>query len=334
MTTEQHRILYNIGRRLSCGNSGNLHLCPSESNYKYFVYWSEACKRKDIKFGSTFDKKKIQLKRQTGIERVFLEEDVPICKRYAVGRRVEMVLTDSCGKTEYDSLVKELNPLLIQYIRDVAIEETLVLKENIDGWKMPMIDFTDVFNERVLLAHFRSLIYCFIEEVSLGNQGTDIIKRLTNLLENWEQIYNEKNDILGQIEYCMSSMIVGIEDMSEVPDDLRYLFGVFKEDFRRKRNAEDNLLFLLSEEYSRECFQECVTVLDAFLRAYAKNEVDALQYYLEKYKNEDLQIDKIRKLSKIDLQSSKAKQANLRLIREYLADKVKYNTGALFECIA
>ncbi len=88
------------------------------------------------------------------------------------------------------------------------------------------------------------------------------------------------------------------------------------------------------EEYSREGYQECVTILDALLRVYAKRDAGTLQQCLGKYKNENLQINKIRKLSKIDLQSSKAEKANIKLIREYLADKIKYSTGVLFECIA
>lgn len=334
MTTEQHKILYNMGMRLSCNNTGNLHLCPNVNNYEYFVYWSEVSKRKGIKFGSTVDKKGIQLKRQTGKENIFLGENIPICNRYTVEKRVEMVLPYFCKKEECDSLVEEFDFHLIQYIRDVAIEKTLVLKENMDGWEMPMIDFTDVFDERALLTHFRSLIYCFIEEVALGNQGADILDRITRLLQNWGKIYEEKEDVLKQIEYYMSTIIEGIENMSEVPADLRYLFESIKEDFSKKRNAEDNLAFLLSEEYSRECYQECVTILDALLRAYAKTEADVLLQCLGKYKNANMQIDKIRKLSKIDLHSSKAKKANIKLIREYLADKVKYSTGVLFECIA
>lgn len=333
MTTEQHRILYNIGRGLSSNSSGKWHLCPNKSEYEYFVYWCEVSKRKDIKFGGAVDKRRIQLKRRTGKEKVFLGESIPICKRYGSGNRVEM-LACSCKREEYDSLVEELDYLLPQYIRDVAIEKTLVLKENIDGWEMPMMDFTDVFNERALLTHFRSLIYCFVEEIALGNQGTDIINRLMDLLKNWEQIYKEKNDVLGQIEDYIREAIVGIEGKSEVSADLRYLFRTVRAELGKKREAGDNLSFLLLEEYSRECFQECVTILDALLQEYAKKEADGLLQYLGKYKNENLQIHKIRKLAKIDLHSSKAEKANIKLLEAYLADKVKYSTGVLIECIA
>lgn len=334
MTTEQHKILYNMGVRLSCSNSRELHLCPSEDNFKYFIYWSEVCKREDIKFGSAFDKNKVQLIRRTGVEKVSLETDVPICTSYTAGRRAEMVLEHPCGKEECGSLIKELDPWVIQYIRDIAIEKTLVLKENMDKWNIPMIDFADIFNEFALLTHFRSLIYCFIEEAAFGKPVTGIVNRLTDLLRNWEQIYEDKEDVLGQIEYCMSMMIKGIEDKSDVPADLRYIFGTIKEELGKKKNAEDNLSFLLLEEYNRECFQECITILDAFIRAYAKNETEILLQCLKRYKNENLQINKIRKLSKIDLQSSKAKKANIKLIRDYLADKVKYSLCVLFECSA
>ena len=168
----------------------------------------------------------------------------------------------------------------------------------------------------------------------MGNQGTDLIDRMTALLQNLEKVYKGKEDVLGQTEHYMSTIIAGIECLSEVPTDLRYLFGTIKGDFSKKSSAGDNLSFLLLEEYNRECYQECVTILDALLRVYAKREAGTLLQCLGKYKNENLQINKIRKLSKIDLQSSKAEKANIKLIREYLADKVKYSTGVLFECIA
>lgn len=334
MTTEQHRILYNMGSPISCNHSNKLHLCPNENSYKYFVYWSEVRKEDGTKFGNAVDEKKVQLKRQTGEEEAFLGEDIPICQKCMEERRVEMFLAHSCGKEECANLLKDLDFFLIQYIRDVSIERTLVLKENTDEWDMPMIDFTDAFDERALLTHFRSLIYCFIEEVDSGGQVTALIGRMTDLFHNWEKIYEEKEGVLKQIEHYMHIMIAGLESVGEVPGDLRYSHGSIKKDFSMKENAEDNLSFLLLDEYNRECFRECVTILDALLRAYAKDEAEVLLRCLGKYKNEDLQINKIRKLSKIDLQSSKAKKANVKLIKEYLAVKVRCSLCVLFECIA
>lgn len=334
MTTEQHVVLYNIGMRLTCGGiTGDWHLCPNKRNYKYFVYWDKVSEQ-GCGFGRTVGQNKIQIRRQTGEEIVFLEEKPCICKRFTAEERVEMVYPSPHKKKECARTVEELKGMIAKSVKNTAIEKTLVLKENDAGWQMPMADFVDVFDAEALFAHFKSLFRCFLEEIILGNSGRDVLARMTDLLKNWEQIFDGRESVLRQVFTYIRLSAEGIEKTGRQPDDFKLLLDQARIDLDQKKKAEDCLSFLLPEDIYRERFQECVTVLTAFLKAYAKDESKDLLPYIQKYENKNIQINKIRRLGKADMSLPQAKKANANLIKEYLADGIKYNLGVMFECVA
>lgn len=329
MTTEQHKILYNLGMNLSCDNKMGWHLCPNKRNYDYFAYWVDVSGKDGVRFGRVIKKKKIQIKRQTGVEEIKLNEPGPICKTFTKRKCVEMVLPQPCNEEQCICL-NELADVLQECIRKVAIEKTLVLKENEDNmWHMPMIDFSDIFDEQALLTHFKSLIQCFLEEIVLGNKGTDVIDRMTDLLQNWEQVYDERKTVLAQIDTYISTIIKGIEKTNKSLCARRYTKGQINKDLNIKRNVDNCLSFLLTTDFNREYFQECATILAAFLRAYAKDDAEKLLLHLQKYVNQNIQINKIKRLKKINLHAPESKKANAKLIQDYLRDDMK--SGNLLE---
>lgn len=290
MTTEQHKILYNLGMNLSCDNKMGWHLCPNKRNYDYFAYWVEVSGKDGEKFGRVIKKKTIQIKRQTGVEEIKLNEPAPICKTYTKKEYVEMVLQQPCNEEQCICL-NGLADVLGECVRKVAIEKTLVLKENEDNmWHMPMIDFSDIFDEQALLTHFRSLIQCFLNEIARGNKGTDVINRMTDLLQNWEQVYDERQTILDQVDNYISTIIKGIEGTNRSLRARRYSMEQINKDLNIKRNVDNCLSFLLTKDSNREYFQECATILAAFLNAYAKDDAKELLLYLQKYVNQNIQV--------------------------------------------
>ncbi len=332
MTTEQHKILYNLGMRLSCDSSRGIHLCPGRKNYECFVYCTKVFE-KGCRFGNAAGKNRIQIKRQTGEEVFSLEETVPICQKYTTEERVEMVLQSGCTQPECDKLIKDLDSLLAQSIRDVAIEKTLVLRECEGGQHIPLIDFYDIFDERSLLTHFRSLFQCFLQTVTSGDREIQVVGRITELLRNWELLYAEREELLNQVESYMNGIMAGMEEVGSYSHDLRYLSGEIKKKLYEKKAVGNLLSFLLTDKSDQDRFRECATVLAAFLKAYAREDAGALLECLQKYEVQELQIEEVKRLGKISLHSSKAKTANANLIKDYLRDPVKYSGGVMFECI-
>lgn len=333
MTAEQHKLLYNLGMRLSCDNSRGIHLCPGRKNYECFVYCTKIFEESGYKFGNAIGKNRIQIRRQTGEEIFSLEEPVTICTRYTAEERVEMVLRSACQQADCDKLIKDLDSLLAQSIMDVAIEKTLVLKESECGRHLPLIDFYGAFDDRVLFTHFRSLFQCLLQAAISDEKETEVIRRMTKLLQNWELIYDEREELLNQIESYMNGIMSGIEEVGSYSKDLRYLSGVIKKNLSEKKTAESLLPFLLQDEAEQRRFRECVTILAAFLKAYLREEAEDLLRYLQKYEEHELKIEGVKKLGKIKLHSLKAKKANADLIWDYLRDQIRYSSGEMFECI-
>lgn len=337
MTREQHNILYSICTAMSCDNYQELHLCPREMDYKYFSYWSEVLLGNTRnKFGSPVGGNKIQIKRKTGEEIVSLREVVTFCPKNITEQRVQLIYPVADWDISFVTKIYDLRGSMGLAVVAVAIERTLVLKEN-RGWNdMPMIDFTDVFEQRALLAHFKSLFQCYMKEIRLRQHGTQVLQRMTKLLSNWEKIYAAREEILNQVEHYVELIMRGIEQKNASSLDLEYNVDEIMGKIRIKKEASDFLSFLLSEEGDREQFRQCVTVLKAYVEVYGKRDSAELQLlcYLQKYEIAGLHIDTIKKLRKIDLGSPKAGIANAEIIERYLADEVKNSGHMLFENVA
>lgn len=329
MTAEQHKFLYNFGMNMNHGNSLDLHLCPYIRDYEYFTYWSIMSEVSGIKYGTAVGQNKIQINRRTGEENVVLEEVVFPCPR--VTQRVEMVFTESDKKPDCDRIMNELDLVLVDSIWRVAVEKTLVLKVNYDRWEMPMIDFVDAFDPRALSSHFRSLFQCLLAEVNSSGNRVCIINRMTKLFQHLEIIYNAKDELLNQIKSYMQMARIEVEKVYTLRTDLRLSQGKIINEIDRKRSASDCMSFLFEQEAKREHFRKCITVLKAFLEAYLKSDAKNLLVYLQKYALFGVQINSIDyMLRQVDLGSSAAKPANIKLIERYLSNSIHYSEESMF----
>lgn len=337
MTREQHIVLYNIGMGLiHGGTTGTFHLCPNKRDYEYFVYWDKVSENSKIKFGAAVGHNRIQIRRETGEEMVSLEEAASICGMYTAEERIAMVCTPFQNKKTYVNAVTELDGIIAISVKRMAIEKTLVFFKNFEEWRMPMADFIDVFDEEALIVHFKSLFLCFLEEISLGNSGKDVIARLIELFKNWEQIFNERERVRKQVLVYIDLAARGIEKAGGNSGDLGYLQwgdGILP-NWEQEGAAGDFLSFLLPDKIARGQFQECVTVLSAFLQAYAKEKSTALLPYIQKYEIENLQVNQIRRLGQLNLSLPHAKIANADIIKRYLRNSMKCGGEKVFECVA
>lgn len=323
MTEKQHRILYNMGLNLSCDNVGGIHLCPDKATYWYTMYSAE---RKKEKNGL-----KIQLRKKTGKEEIKGQSKAQVCQIYSCEARIKMVYDTATKNEEIEKDMNELreNMDISDAVFVVGLEKTKMLKKEEDQRDICMMDLEGAFDEALMLTHFISLFRCLLLEIKEDYTGVDVIKRLAELLGNWEEIYRHRKNFLDQIEQYIKMTVKGLEKITGVREDIKFINEKNKMVFLHKQDKVDRLSFFFNEKINKERFQIWATLLYRFLENYARYREDVrepaerVNEALKKYVIENLGLNKLKGLSKLDLNSEVSIKADAGLIEEYLRREIR-----------
>lgn len=332
MIEEFCRNIYNIGLRLNCHLSSANCLCPDKSSYEYLCYQCYLTQK-----DRSHEEYRIRFNTESGkimIGHDFKQEKPCGSANWAGYEIVNIVVEDAgdrlkkcmCFLEKEEQSIVELVALALTYAVSFGKRE------------ISYISMVDAFKPEQFMDHFWNLSFVVMQRFCDGKDCGKLLDELSRCMDDLRVIYGRREEMGEQFHDYLGIVCRGLEEtehsLAMGESFLWQQYQLIDRKIASKSLGEfifcgtDTDGKLVGYELHKEIEEEFVgicSVLKNFFVCYQEQKhaikqdtFDKLIAALNLFASEKVDVNSIRGLEKLDLQSAKAWRANAKLIRQYL----------------